>query len=80
MSTERAKTMLHKRERSHRLPNGKMASEYREAMCTSFEDAEMFTTAFDWHDKPYRLVFELLEVIDQYKRKIDRLEKAGCKG
>lgn len=73
--SERAIQQLHNREKKHKLPNGKLAYEYREAIVTSFDEAPMFTTAYDWHDKPHRLVYDLLEVIDQYKREINRLKR-----
>jgi len=73
--SERSLQNLHNREKKHVLPNGKLASEYREAPCASFEDVSAFTTAHDWHDKPHRLIYDLLEVVDQYKRKIARLER-----
>jgi hypothetical protein len=72
--SERALQMLFKREKNHKLPNGKLASEYRDAVNSDPNEVRVFTTAYDWHDKPHRLVYDLLRCIDTYKRKIDRLE------
>lgn len=55
---------LFQRERTHRLPNGLLASSYRAAM--SGEGA----LGAEWQDKPHRLVYDLLRVVDTYREQI----------
>jgi hypothetical protein len=64
---------LFNREKSHTLPNGHTAYDYREAI-SGKDDGVFGTLGYDWVDKPHRLVYDLLRVIDMYRQKLDVLE------
>ncbi len=68
VSNEDTLRELLNREKSHTLPNGERAYDYRQAISG---DGPL---AGQWNDKPHRLVYDLLRVVDMYRQKLDVLE------
>jgi hypothetical protein len=63
-STEEELEALFQRERQHVLPTGFLAAVYRAAV--GGEGCK----AGEWADKPHRLVYDLLRVVDTYREQI----------
>lgn len=53
--------------------------EYRQAVRSSFEDEHvtMFSVAYDWHDKPHRLVYDLCNEVDALRASLADLRALG---
>ena len=54
--------------RRHADDHGELnTQEYRDAVCSMLEEAPLFSVAYDWHDKPHRLVYDLCKEIDRLR-------------